>query len=68
MKKISRFINRYFPDISGRIWVDLYSGAALYRFATGQQVDAAVLGVVLGAYVIHKVSKETSSKDESKDA
>ncbi len=62
MKRVSKFINRWFPDISGRIWVDLYSGFALYRFATGQAVDAAVLGVVLGAYVFHKATQETERK------
>lgn len=69
MKRISRLISRFFPDISGRVWVDLWSGVALIRFALGLPVDAAVLGVILGCYVIHRVSTtETAAKDESKDA
>lgn len=59
MNKIGRWINRNFPDVKGSIWVDLYSLVALIRFGMGKPVDAATLGVVLGAYVIHKGMNST---------
>jgi hypothetical protein len=65
MKKISKLIVRWFPDIPGWIWVDTYSAVALYRFAKGLPVDATTLGVVLGAFVIHQVAT-SDSKDGSK--
>ncbi len=65
MKRVTKFLNQ-FPNIHGRVWVDMYSLVALVRFTLGKNVDATTLGVILGAYVIHGVgSKMAGRADES---
>jgi len=61
MKRIVKFLN-YFPNVKGRVWVDMYSLVALIRFAMGHPVDSTTLAVVLGAYVINKGTNAVATK------
>lgn len=66
-RKVIAFLN-LFPQVPGRVWIDIWLVAALIKFVMNWPINIAALSLVLGTYAVSNVAKKYIENTDQTDA